>query len=88
MILSTIFSYKIFLFFSFVTQFLELDGLQCLENFLSNMDYQVGESNIHTAVIGCFKALMNNSVSGQRIINIYILLDISVVLVSLWFVLV
>ncbi|XP_053375158.1 disheveled-associated activator of morphogenesis 1-like [Mercenaria mercenaria] len=46
---------------SFVTQFLELDGLQCLDNFLSNMDYQVAESNIHTAVIGCFKALMNSS---------------------------
>lgn len=46
---------------SFVTRFLEIDGLQCLENFLSRMDYQVAESSIHTAIIGCFKALMNNS---------------------------
>ncbi|XP_060571050.1 disheveled-associated activator of morphogenesis 1-like [Ruditapes philippinarum] len=46
---------------SFVTEFLELDGLQCLGNFLTNMDYQVAESSIHTAVIGCFKALMNSS---------------------------
>ncbi|KAL4238139.1 Dishevelled associated activator of morphogenesis 2 [Mactra antiquata] len=46
---------------SFVTRFLEIDGLQCLQQFLSNMDYKVKESNIHTAIIGCFKALMNNS---------------------------
>lgn len=49
---------------SFVTRFLELEGVQCLEKFLTNMDFQVAESNIHTAAIGCFKALMNNSVSS------------------------
>jgi len=37
------------------------------------MDYQVAESNIHTAAIGCFKALMNNSVSQQncKYTNVY-----------------
>jgi len=30
--------------FSFVLRFLELEGVQCLERFLSMMDYQVAES--------------------------------------------
>ncbi|XP_052768574.1 disheveled-associated activator of morphogenesis 1-like isoform X2 [Mya arenaria] len=46
---------------SFVTQFLEFDGVQCLDGFLLRMDYKIAESNIHTSIIGCFKALMNNS---------------------------
>uniref|UniRef100_A0A8C4NGJ5 Dishevelled associated activator of morphogenesis 2 n=2 Tax=Eptatretus burgeri TaxID=7764 RepID=A0A8C4NGJ5_EPTBU len=45
----------------FVTRFIELDGLSCLLNFLKNMDYEMSESPIHTSVIGCIKALMNNS---------------------------
>ena len=47
---------------SFVTQFLELDGVACLASFLGRMDYALAESAVHTALIGCFKALMNNSV--------------------------
>uniref|UniRef100_A0A8B9RVJ8 Dishevelled associated activator of morphogenesis 2 n=1 Tax=Accipiter nisus TaxID=211598 RepID=A0A8B9RVJ8_9AVES len=39
----------------------ELDGLSCLLNFLKSMDYETSESRIHTSVIGCIKALMNNS---------------------------
>ncbi|XP_075060527.1 disheveled-associated activator of morphogenesis 2 isoform X2 [Mixophyes fleayi] len=45
----------------FVTRFIELDGLTCLLNFLKSMDYETLESRIHTSVIGCIKALMNNS---------------------------
>uniref|UniRef100_A0AAY4ALF4 Disheveled-associated activator of morphogenesis 2 n=1 Tax=Denticeps clupeoides TaxID=299321 RepID=A0AAY4ALF4_9TELE len=45
----------------FVTRFIELDGLTCLLNFLKSMDYDTSESRIHTSVIGCIKALMNNS---------------------------
>ncbi|NXP18435.1 DAAM2 protein, partial [Scytalopus superciliaris] len=45
----------------FVTRFIELDGLSCLLNFLKSMDYATSESRIHTSVIGCIKALMNNS---------------------------
>src|SRR5207249_4831453 len=41
--------------------FIELDGLSCLLNFLSNMDYETAQSTIHTSAIGCLKALMNNS---------------------------
>ncbi|XP_063774906.1 disheveled-associated activator of morphogenesis 2 isoform X2 [Pseudophryne corroboree] len=45
----------------FVTRFIELDGLTCLLNFLKSMDLETLESRIHTSVIGCIKALMNNS---------------------------
>ncbi|XP_026551382.1 disheveled-associated activator of morphogenesis 2 isoform X2 [Pseudonaja textilis] len=45
----------------FVVRFIELDGLSCLLNFLKSMDYETSESRIHTSVIGCIKALMNNS---------------------------
>ncbi|KFV63956.1 Disheveled-associated activator of morphogenesis 2, partial [Dryobates pubescens] len=45
----------------FVTRFIELDGLSCLLNFLKSMDYETSESRIHTSIIGCIKALMNNS---------------------------
>ncbi|XP_006926648.1 disheveled-associated activator of morphogenesis 2 isoform X2 [Pteropus alecto] len=45
----------------FVTRFIELDGLTCLLNFLRSMDHATCESRIHTSLIGCIKALMNNS---------------------------
>jgi len=45
----------------FVTRFIELDGLTCLLHFLRSMDYETSESRVHTSVIGCIKALMNNS---------------------------
>uniref|UniRef100_A0A8B9RL75 Dishevelled associated activator of morphogenesis 2 n=1 Tax=Astyanax mexicanus TaxID=7994 RepID=A0A8B9RL75_ASTMX len=45
----------------FVTRFIELDGLTCLLNFLKSMDFETSESRIHTSIIGCIKALMNNS---------------------------
>ncbi|MEQ2233788.1 Disheveled-associated activator of morphogenesis 1 [Ilyodon furcidens] len=45
----------------FVTRFIDLDGLTCILNFLKSMDYDTTESQIHTSLIGCIKALMNNS---------------------------
>uniref|UniRef100_A0A8C6KLP6 Dishevelled associated activator of morphogenesis 1b n=1 Tax=Nothobranchius furzeri TaxID=105023 RepID=A0A8C6KLP6_NOTFU len=45
----------------FVTRFIDLDGLTCVLNFLKSMDYDTTESQIHTSLIGCIKALMNNS---------------------------
>ncbi|XP_062863248.1 disheveled-associated activator of morphogenesis 2 isoform X2 [Trichomycterus rosablanca] len=45
----------------FVTRFIELDGLTCLLHFLKSMDFETSGSRIHTSVIGCIKALMNNS---------------------------
>ncbi|KAL4641813.1 disheveled-associated activator of morphogenesis 1-like isoform X1 [Arapaima gigas] len=45
----------------FVTRFIDLDGLTCILNFLKSMDYETMESKIHTSLIGCIKALMNNS---------------------------
>lgn len=47
---------------SFVLHFIELDGLPALLGFLSTMDYATAQSSIHTSLIGCVKALMNNSV--------------------------
>jgi len=46
---------------SFVSRFLEVDGLNCLLNLLAGMDWDTAQSNIHTAALGCVKALMNNS---------------------------
>ena len=48
---------------SFVMRFIELDGLNCLLNCLSGMDYETAQSPIHTSLIGCIKALLNSSVS-------------------------
>ncbi|KAK6997787.1 disheveled-associated activator of morphogenesis 1 [Biomphalaria glabrata] len=46
---------------SFVVSFIEKSGLQCLLDFLSKMEYETSEGPLHTAIIGCIKALMNNS---------------------------
>lgn len=47
---------------SFVLRFIELDGLNALLQVLGTMDAEAANSNLHTSVIGCLKALMNNSV--------------------------
>jgi len=46
---------------SFVARFMEADGLPCLLDFLAGMDWDTAQSSIHTAALGCVKALMNNS---------------------------
>lgn len=51
---------------SFVLRFIELDGLNALLQVLGTMDTEAANSNLHTSVIGCLKALMNNSVSSVK----------------------
>lgn len=46
---------------SFVVSFVEGNGLQCLLDCLTKMDYDTSEGPLHSAIIGCIKALMNNS---------------------------
>ncbi|NWS74560.1 DAAM2 protein, partial [Crotophaga sulcirostris] len=54
--------------FVFVTRFIDLDGLSCILNFLKSMDYETAESRIHTSLIGCIKALMNNSLGRAHVL--------------------
>ncbi|XP_047677376.1 disheveled-associated activator of morphogenesis 1 [Tachysurus fulvidraco] len=54
---------------SFVTRFMDQDGLTCLLNFLKNMEYETSESQIHTSLIGCIKALMNNSQGRAHVLS-------------------
>ena len=41
----------------------ELDGLDAILDFLAALDYGTAQSSIHSALLACLKALMNNSVS-------------------------
>ncbi|XP_044292470.1 disheveled-associated activator of morphogenesis 1 isoform X2 [Varanus komodoensis] len=52
----------------FVTRFIDLDGLTCILDFLKGMDYEASESRIHTSLIGCIKALMNNSLGRAHVL--------------------
>ncbi|KAJ3606529.1 hypothetical protein NHX12_026050 [Muraenolepis orangiensis] len=53
----------------FVTRFIDVDGLTCILNFLKSMDYETTESQIHTSLIGCVKALMNNSQGRAHVLS-------------------
>uniref|UniRef100_A0A8C6UN61 Dishevelled associated activator of morphogenesis 1b n=1 Tax=Neogobius melanostomus TaxID=47308 RepID=A0A8C6UN61_9GOBI len=53
----------------FVTRFIELDGLSCLLNFLKTMDYETSESQVHTSLIGCINALMNNTQGRAHVLG-------------------
>lgn len=53
----------------FVTRFIELDGLSCILNFLKTMDYETSESHIHTSLIGCINALMNNTQGRAHVLG-------------------
>ncbi|XP_054617510.1 disheveled-associated activator of morphogenesis 1-like isoform X5 [Dunckerocampus dactyliophorus] len=53
----------------FVTRFIDVDGLTCILNFLKSMDYETTESQIHTSLIGCIKALMNNSQGRAHVLS-------------------
>uniref|UniRef100_A0A674MHL0 Dishevelled associated activator of morphogenesis 1b n=1 Tax=Takifugu rubripes TaxID=31033 RepID=A0A674MHL0_TAKRU len=55
--------------FKFVTRFIDLDGLSCILNFLNSMDYVSTESQLHTSLIGCIKALMNNSQGRAHVLG-------------------
>lgn len=55
---------------SFVLKFIEYQGLPALLNVLESItDVFVANSTLHTSLIGCIKALMNNSVSTLRSFN-------------------
>ena len=43
----------------------ELDGLDAILDFLAALDYPTAQSSIHSALLACLKALMNNSVSSD-----------------------
>ena len=49
---------------TYVVNVLQEDGLKCLLDLLAGMDWDTGQSSIHTAALGCVKALMNNSVGA------------------------
>ncbi|KAG8227858.1 hypothetical protein J437_LFUL006482, partial [Ladona fulva] len=53
---------------SFVLRFVELDGLPSLLGFLASMDHATAHSPVHTALIGCVKALMNNSTGRAHVL--------------------
>ena len=53
---------------SFVTRFVDSDGLASLLDFLASIDYESGQSAIHTALLGCLKALMNNSTGRAHVL--------------------
>ncbi|XP_028967542.1 disheveled-associated activator of morphogenesis 1 [Galendromus occidentalis] len=53
---------------SFVTKFLDDEGLIRLLDFLTAMDRETFESPICTSAIGCLKALMNNSTGRSHVL--------------------
>lgn len=53
---------------TFVNEFMEAGGLKALLLFLTRMDDTTFQSSIHTQVIACVKALMNNSNGRKHIL--------------------
>ncbi|KAH8396100.1 hypothetical protein KR222_003314, partial [Zaprionus bogoriensis] len=53
---------------SFVLRFVELDGLPALLELLLQLDIRVANSSLHTSLIGCLKALMNNSMGRAHVL--------------------
>lgn len=53
---------------SFVLRFIELQGLSALLDLLKNLDIKVANSGLHTSLIGCIKALMNNSTGRAHVL--------------------
>jgi dishevelled associated activator of morphogenesis len=54
---------------SFVNQFVQANGLQYLLEFLQQMDYDTRQSGMHTAIIGCIKALLNNTYGRGHVLS-------------------
>lgn len=48
---------------------MDLDGLSCILHFLKSLDYASAESQLHTSLIGCIKALMNNSKGRSHVLG-------------------
>ncbi|XP_055541574.1 disheveled-associated activator of morphogenesis 1 isoform X1 [Wyeomyia smithii] len=53
---------------SFVIRFIELQGLPALLELLQALDIRVANSPLHTSLIGCIKALMNNSTGRSHVL--------------------
>jgi len=53
---------------SFVSRFMEAEGLTCLLDLLAGLDWETAQSNLHTAALGCVKALMNNSIGRAHVL--------------------
>ncbi|VVC32460.1 Diaphanous autoregulatory (DAD) domain,Formin, GTPase-binding domain,Armadillo-like helical,Formin, FH3 [Cinara cedri] len=53
---------------SFVLRFVQADGLVTLLKVLSSMDYDTQQGAMHTSIIGCIKALMNNSTGRSHVL--------------------
>ncbi|XP_072222210.1 disheveled-associated activator of morphogenesis 1-like [Leuresthes tenuis] len=53
----------------FVSRFIELDGLSCILSFVRTMDDEMAESQVHTSLIGCIKALMNSSQGRAHVLG-------------------
>ncbi|XP_025407698.1 disheveled-associated activator of morphogenesis 1 isoform X3 [Sipha flava] len=53
---------------SFVLRFVQANGLVTLLEVLSSMDYDTQQGAIHTSIIGCIKALMNNSTGRSHVL--------------------
>ncbi|KAG4072083.1 hypothetical protein HA402_015582 [Bradysia odoriphaga] len=53
---------------SFVLRFVELQGLPALLDLLQTLDIRVANSPLHTSLIGCIKALMNNSTGRSHVL--------------------
>lgn len=53
---------------SFVLRFVQADGLVTLLEVLSSMDKVTQKRAMYTSIIGCIKALMNNSVSTKYLL--------------------
>ncbi|XP_062712886.1 disheveled-associated activator of morphogenesis 1-like [Aedes albopictus] len=53
---------------SFVIRFIELQGFPALLEILKALDIRVANSPLHTSLIGCIKALMNNSTGRTHVL--------------------
>ncbi|KAL4108075.1 hypothetical protein QTP88_018330 [Uroleucon formosanum] len=53
---------------SFVLRFVQADGLVTLLGVLSSMNYDTQQGAMHTSIIGCIKALMNNSTGRSHVL--------------------
>lgn len=54
---------------SFVIRFIEFQGLPVLLEILQSLDIRVANSPLHTSLIGCIKALMNNSTGRSHVLS-------------------
>lgn len=54
---------------SFVIRFIEFQGLPVLLEILGLLDIRVTNSPLHTSLIGCIKALMNNSTGRSHVLS-------------------